>query len=89
MALDLWFPQDVARALASIYGTMAASLRASAPLDVETAEAYRQGFVDALDALGVAFGVAAPGRERRNSRTIVWVEPVQPGLGSLKTEERG
>jgi len=89
MALDLWFPQDVARALASIYETMAASMRASAPLDTEMAEAYRQGFVDALDAMGVAFGVAAPGRERRNGRTIVRVETVQPGLGSLKTQERG
>ena len=59
--LDLWFREDVARILASTHETMVASMRASAPLDPETAAAYQQGFVDALRALGVAFGVVPPG----------------------------
>jgi hypothetical protein len=48
MGLDLWFAQDVARILASTHETMAASMRATAPLDAEIAEAYQKGFVDAL-----------------------------------------
>ena len=59
--LDLWFREDVARILASTHETMAASMRASAPLDPKTAGAYQQGFVDALRAVAVAFGVASPG----------------------------
>ena len=61
MGLDLWFPDDVKRILASTHETMAASMRASTPLDPETAEAYPQGFADALRAVAVAFGVASPG----------------------------
>jgi hypothetical protein len=44
MGLDLWFAQDVARILASTHETMAASMRATAPLDAEMAEAYQRGF---------------------------------------------
>lgn len=60
MGLDLWFREDVARILASTHETMAASLGAATPVDAEAADAYRQGFNDALRALAVAFGVAAP-----------------------------
>ncbi len=65
MGLDLWFPDDVKRVLASTHETMAfamdgASLGAAAPADPEVAAAYRQGFVDALRAVAVAFGVAQP-----------------------------
>ena len=66
--LDLWFREDVARILASTHETMVASMRASAPLDPETAGAYQQGFVDALRAMAVAFGVASPGG--RDASTI-------------------
>jgi hypothetical protein len=58
--LDLWFAEDVKRILASTHEAMAASRRAATPLDPQTAEAYEQGFVDALRAVGVAFGVTMP-----------------------------
>jgi hypothetical protein len=60
MGLDLWFREDVARILASTQEALRAVTRATAPLDPEVAEAYRQGFADALQAVGVAFGVAGP-----------------------------
>jgi hypothetical protein len=60
MGLDLWFREDVARILAATHTAMAASLRAAPAVDREAAEAYRQGFEDALRAVGVAFGVAVP-----------------------------
>jgi hypothetical protein len=60
MGLDLWFRDDVTRILAAAHETMQASTGAVAPLDVEAALAYRRGFVDALRAVGVAFGVATP-----------------------------
>lgn len=82
MGLDLWFREDVARILASTHETMAASLGAATPVDAEAADAYRQGFNDALRALAVAFGVAAPrlaggnGHNGRNGRSrAVAVEP--------------
>jgi hypothetical protein len=52
---------------------MAASMRATAPLDVEIAEAYQQGFVDALRAVAVAFG-AGPSGDRSGMRIMVQVE---------------
>lgn len=60
--LELWFREDIARILASTHKAMVAStsMCASAPPDPETA-IYQQGFVDALRALGVAFGVVPPG----------------------------
>lgn len=60
MALDLWFREDVARILASAAETMTATQTASPALDPELAAAYRAGFVDAIRAAAVAFGVAAP-----------------------------
>ncbi len=65
MGLDLWFPDDVKRILAATHETMdsamdGASLGAAAPADPDVAAAYRQGFVDALRAVAVAFGVAQP-----------------------------
>jgi hypothetical protein len=61
MGLDLWFRDDVARLLASTYETMLASSDAIAPLAPEVAQVYHQGFIDALYAVAVAFGVGAPG----------------------------
>ena len=57
MGLDLWFREDVARILASTQETMHNSLGAVPPLDPEKADAYQQGFGDALRAVAVAFGV--------------------------------
>jgi len=59
--LDLWFADDVKRILASTHETMRASMGAAPPLDPELAAAYQRGFVDALRAVAVAFGVASPG----------------------------
>ena len=50
----------MARILAATYTAMAASLGAAPAVDGEAVEAYRQGFEDALRAVGVAFGVAVP-----------------------------
>lgn len=60
MGLDLWFREDVARILASTYETIQASSGAVAPQRPELAETYRRGFLDALCAVAVAFGVTAP-----------------------------
>jgi hypothetical protein len=81
--LDLWFPDDVKRILASTHETMAASMRAAPPLNPETAEAYQQGFIDALRAVAVAFGVAAPAQPpypTAISRTI----DAEPGGGNSR-----
>ena len=69
MGLDLWFRQDVARILASTWQTMRACVNAAteaegtrpgavATSDERLAAAYRRGFEDALQAVGVAFGLA-------------------------------
>lgn len=66
MGLDLWFRQDVARILASTWETMQATAEAtrqgtvSEPED-RLAQAYAQGFRDALRAVGLAFGLAGSG----------------------------
>ena len=62
MGLDLWFAEDVARILAATQETMQASQAASI-----VNEDYQQGFVDALRAVAVAFGVASP-RAREGHR---------------------
>jgi hypothetical protein len=60
MALDLWFREDVARILASAYETMRSSTVGWSHASPKLATAYQQGFVDALRAVGIAFGVATP-----------------------------
>lgn len=64
MGLDLWFRDDVVRILASTYETMQASTGAVGPISPDVAEPYRQGFVDALRAVAIAFGVGAPSRRQ-------------------------
>ena len=63
MGLDLWFRQDIARILASTWETMQAAAEGTRPgavaaSDERLAAAYRRGFEDALQAVGVAFGLA-------------------------------
>lgn len=65
MGLDLWFREDVTRILLSAQETLMASREALAPVSVEAADAYQQGFVDALRAVGVAFGVTISGSAGR------------------------
>ena len=60
MALDLWFRDDVMRILASAHETMQACTGAVGPISPDLSETYRQGFVDALRVIAIAFGVAAP-----------------------------
>lgn len=62
MGLDLWFQEDVARILASTQETMRAS-QAEGGVN----EDYQQGFVDALRAVAVAFGVAQPSSFRQTT----------------------
>jgi hypothetical protein len=85
--LDLWFQQDVARILASTHEAMAASMRATAPLDAEMAQIYQQGFWDALQAVAVAFGVAGPNRDGSGMRAMAHVEAQQPALRFLEAGE--
>jgi len=71
MALDLWFREDVARILAATQETMRNSMGAVLPVDPEVGAAYQQGFVDALRAVAIAFGVVpvpAPGATPRAGR---------------------
>ena len=88
MGLDVWFERDVARILASTHETMAASMRASTPLDAEIAEAYQKGFMEALRAVAVAFGVAGLSGDGSGMRAMVHAEAQQPGFRSLEAGER-
>jgi hypothetical protein len=76
MALDLWFREDVARILASTHETMQASTAGWSHVSPRLATAYQQGFNDALRAVGIAFGVAAPTSPgpARLSRGVQFVE---------------
>jgi len=60
MGLDLWFREDCQRILASVLEVQRNSARAVTPLDAEAATAYQRGFVDALMAVAVAFGIRPP-----------------------------
>jgi hypothetical protein len=60
MGLDLWFREDVARILASTQETMRSTLGAVAAVEPERADAYQDGFADALRAVAIAFGVCTP-----------------------------
>jgi len=58
MGLDVWFAHDVARILSATQEAMRSSTGAVAPLDLDRAAAYRQGFSDALRAVALAFGIS-------------------------------
>jgi len=60
MGLDMWFREDVQRILASTLEVQRNSARALTPIDAEAAVAYQRGFVDALLAVAVAFGIRPP-----------------------------
>ncbi len=68
MAVDLWFREDVARILLATYETMRASTHAvgweplgpGAHVASERIAPYQQGFVDAVRAIALAFGVTEP-----------------------------
>jgi hypothetical protein len=82
MGLDLWFREDVVRLLAATLETMRASTWAVQDAGAtagsqEVADAYRQGFGDAVRAVGVAFGVALPGEPH------VTTSPKLPDGGDL------
>ena len=74
MGLDLWFREDVARILASAQETIWASAQATSPVSPETASAYRQGFLDALRVVGIAFGVASPVPPKRPGERMTLLE---------------
>ncbi len=59
MGLDMWFRDDVQRILASVLEVQRNSARIT-PLDTEYATAYQRGFVDALQAVAVGFGLTLP-----------------------------
>lgn len=60
MGLDMWFREDCQRILASVLEVQRNSAQSVAALDTEYAVAYQRGFVDALCAVAVAFGIRAP-----------------------------
>lgn len=68
MGLDLWFRDDVLRILGAVVTGVGGATAANKPLDEQYAAAYRQGFEDAVRAVGVGFGVV----ERKHSRLESW-----------------
>ena len=70
MGLDVWFREDVTRILASVWETQRRGAAAVTPLDVEYAAAYQRGFVDAIRAVAVGFGIAPPARVGPRSETL-------------------
>ncbi len=60
MGLDMWFREDCKRILASVLEVQRNSARSVTALDEEFALAYQRGFVDALCAVAVAFGIYNP-----------------------------
>lgn len=68
MGLDMWFREDVRRILASTLEVQRNSSLALAPLDAEAAFAYQRGFVDALMAVAVAFGIQPVRRGQARAR---------------------
>lgn len=57
MGLDLWFREDVLRILGAVHAGMSGSVTANPAVDSEYANAYRQGFEDAIKAVAVGFGI--------------------------------
>ena len=92
MALDLWFREDVARILLSAHETMRASLTAVASARTDVADAYQQGFADALQTVGIAFGVAVPGAVGHSlssgSRSVVDHELSQLSAPAVSRQDR-
>jgi hypothetical protein len=86
MSLDLWFREDVARVLLSTHEAMTASFQAAVSDRPAGANAYRQGFDDALLAVGVAFGVALPRVD--HSRPFSSKEPLDQALEGWEQEGR-
>lgn len=68
MGLDLWLREDVQRILASVLETQRNAALAMPALDTEAAFAYQRGFVDALKAVAVGFGIASPTTEKLVTR---------------------
>ena len=92
MGLDLWFREDVVRILASVQETVVASVEGTRMgggeteerREAEVAEAYQQGFADALRVVALAFGVGVgEGRERSrgSGRVRLAGGEVTPGYG--------
>lgn len=81
MGLDMWFREDVTRTLASVLEVQRNSARALAPLDSEAAAAYQRGFVDALMAVAVAFGVRPPSSGRAPAKAVERTTPTGPSYG--------
>lgn len=82
MGLDLWFREDVARILAATQETMAGLVSAVPSANPRETNAYQRGFVDALRAVGVAFGVVVPSAREQTGvgwRPQVLDRDVRPG----------
>ena len=88
MGLDLWFQDDVARILASTYEAMQASTGGNPGGGAEL-ETYRQGFADALRAVAVAFGVAAPAAGPEASRDARLLAPTGSSPAGLAGNPTG
>lgn len=95
MALDLWFPQDVARILAATWETMRATAEGTrhgtqTSSEGRFAQAYERGFEDALRAVGVAFGLPSSGTHTpRGGATLAegyWHECIRHPQDSTITE---
>ena len=72
MSLDIFFREDVTRILASILEAQRNAARAMPALDTEQAAVYQCGFVDAIKAVAVGFGLAPPSKaEPKNEPRVI------------------
>ena len=79
MGINMFFHEDVTRILGSVLEVQRNSARSVTALDSEYAVAYQRGFVDALKAVAVGFGIAPPTTNK----------PMRQVVGSICDNELG
>ena len=71
MSLDVWFREDVIRILAAVLEVRQSAARAMPALDTEHAAVYQRGFVDAIKAVAVGFGIAPVSKAEPKKPTTI------------------
>ena len=69
MGMDLWFREDVVRMLASTHEALRSTSGLVRTDNHEAVATYRQGFVDALRVVAIAFGVVTSSLGARDSHS--------------------
>jgi hypothetical protein len=70
MGLDVWFPPDVARILASVGQGGQETVAAMVMADPDAARLYQAGHAAALRSVALAFGVSAPQNDQARGEWI-------------------